>query len=493
MFTRCANCRTVFHITAAELRAADGTVICGACGVTFDALDSLSETRPKDPPYIEAERREAVAPAPVGESPVEIDEQARDEDEFLQELESLIGGEIFLEEPAPAEEPTGTGFPQMDFSRAPLRDEELAAGLSTADEAHDEFADEDEFLVEDFDAEIATEESRFDQSLIVDELSEPGDDESGPQDPLLEALEDDDELDDPFLDPDSVFRIDEELEDGAGGIESGKAAAGAAGERRDDPVFDAEDANDVEAGGIFAWRDARRAPADLPPEGGGNLAAEPGESGSPDPVTADQAEAAPGPVADAGADAEAVTDGSTEPLPEFARQYRPGRRWLRVTTALIAVMLLTGTWAHSQRGKLLRHPAGEALLGPVYGVLGMEVAPDWNPAEYRAVQWQAIADGDRPDDLAVAVDFMNMAAYAQPYPVIRIVLEDRFGRRVGIHDVPPSIYLRDHSRGSRMAGGGRLQTTVVVRDPGGRADGFRVDFCLELEGRGLVCGPEPFR
>jgi hypothetical protein len=44
-----------------------------------------------------------------------------------------------------------------------------------------------------------------------------------------------------------------------------------------------------------------------------------------------------------------------------------------------------------------------------------------------------------------------------------------------------------------MAGGGRLQTTVVVRDPGGRADGFRVDFCLELEGRGLVCGPAPFR
>lgn len=491
MFTRCANCRTVFHITAAELRAADGTVICGACGVTFDALDSLSETHPKDPPHIEAVRHEAVAPAPVAESPVELDEQARDEDEFLQELESLIGGEIFPDEPAPAEEPIGTGFPEVDFSRAPLRDEELAAGLSTMDEADDEFADEDEFLVENFDAEIVTEESRFDQSLIVDEPREPGDDESGPEDPPLEALQDDDDLDDPFLDPDSVFRIDEELEDGAGGIGPGNAAAGTAGERRGDTVVAAEHADGAEAGGIFAWRDALRVPADVPPEDEGNLAAVPGSSGSPDPGTTDQAAAAPGSGADA--DAEAVTDGSTEPLPEFARQSRPGRRWLRITTALLAMLLLTGTWAHSQRGKLLRHPAGEALLGPVYAVLGMEVAPDWNPAEYRAVQWQAVADGDRPDDLAVAVDFMNMAAYAQPYPVIRIVLEDRFGRRVGVHDVPPSVYLRDHSRGSRMAGGGRLQTTVVVRDPGGRADGFRVDFCLELEGRGLVCGPEPFR
>jgi hypothetical protein len=33
----------------------------------------------------------------------------------------------------------------------------------------------------------------------------------------------------------------------------------------------------------------------------------------------------------------------------------------------------------------------------------------------------------------------------------------------------------------------------VVPDPGGRADGFRVDFCLDLPARGLVCGPEPFR
>ncbi|MEI2420344.1 MJ0042-type zinc finger domain-containing protein, partial [Arthrospira platensis SPKY2] len=56
MYTRCHACRTVFHITAAELRAAEGTVVCGACGITFNALDTLSETRPADL---------SPAPAPV--------------------------------------------------------------------------------------------------------------------------------------------------------------------------------------------------------------------------------------------------------------------------------------------------------------------------------------------------------------------------------------------------------------------------------------------
>jgi predicted Zn finger-like uncharacterized protein len=91
MFTRCPECRTVFYITAAELKAADGTVICGACDTTFDALEALSETRPlandweEDTP--KAARRQELEPLPG--------EIARDEEEFLEEVESLIQVEEF--------------------------------------------------------------------------------------------------------------------------------------------------------------------------------------------------------------------------------------------------------------------------------------------------------------------------------------------------------------------------------------------------------------
>jgi predicted Zn finger-like uncharacterized protein len=474
MFTRCPNCRTVFHITAAELRAAEGTVVCGACGTTFDALESLSETRPKDPPIIgtrpSAEPGPAPGPEPEPEPPIaapasaENAEEARDEDEFLQELESLIGTESFFEEPGPAPDSAGAGTPPMASSPEPLRDEELATGVSTGDGTLDEVADEDEeeFLVEDFGTGLADEESRFDEALITDEPLPDGDGESAPGMDRSPGGAPDDELDDPFLDPDSVFRIDDMEED----------AADAAQREADADAVDA-----ATAGGADGEPEPQR------PDGRGDFAAQPGWRIEPDADT----------PADEESEGGAETPQSAETLPEFAQEDRPRRGWLRLAVVLIAVILLAGTWAHGQRGKLLRHPAGEAVLGPVYALLGMEVAPDWNPAAFRALQWQAIADADRPDDLTVAVSFMNMASYPQPYPVIRIVLEDRFGRRVGMHDVPPAQYLADHSRGSRMAGGGRLQTTVVVRDPGGQADGFRVDFCLELEGRGMVCGPEPFR
>jgi hypothetical protein len=44
-----------------------------------------------------------------------------------------------------------------------------------------------------------------------------------------------------------------------------------------------------------------------------------------------------------------------------------------------------------------------------------------------------------------------------------------------------------------LPAGGRIRTSVAVPDPGARADGFRVDLCLELDARGLVCAAEPFR
>ena len=44
MYTRCPACLTVFRISSADLRAADGEVVCGRCDAQFNALTSLSET-----------------------------------------------------------------------------------------------------------------------------------------------------------------------------------------------------------------------------------------------------------------------------------------------------------------------------------------------------------------------------------------------------------------------------------------------------------------
>ena len=370
MFTRCPECRTVFHITVDELRAADGAVICGACGVTFDALDTLSETRPVDVP--EEERTEDEPTAVVAETNAEeATEEARDEEAFLQELESLIGSEGSDELPDEAEEPRKN---PPDLAEAP---------------------------------EIGHDEQDYE-----------------------------------LPDPDSVFRVDELPEEFV--PQGAEHFVGENEEERDSP----------REGALHTLQ----------------------EEASETPDTVDSEPTGP----------------EEEGFPGIGEE---ARRWPWWKLALVpaAVVFLAGTWAHTQHGTLLRHPAGEAILSPVYSLLGIEAQPEWSPADFRALRWEAVADPERPERLVVAVEFTNAASFAQPYPLIRVVLEDRFGRRIGRHDFPPGVYLEDHARGHRLPAGQRVMATVEVPDPNARADGFRVDFCLEDSDGELVCGPELFR
>jgi len=446
MFTRCPECRTVFHVSAAELRAAAGTVVCGACGVTFDALESLSETRPAESPA------ESPAEDAETEDPDQLEtddgEPLRDEDAFLEELEALIGTEGEDEEWLPEEE-----APQETPNHAPEDDRAEAAG-----EAPDEAAE-----TPPGDAPLSAEE--HDAEPAVAEAHASAEDDFSEADFREEAFADED-----FPDPDAVFRVEDFTEDG---------------EPEDDEPFVSDD---VATEDDAEWNvDTRQVPDERDME---------------DTRPLDEDRQRDGPTADApGSERGSEPRWEMEPeegdgLPEFARD-APGaytrRMWLPLLLALVAVLLLTGTWAHSQRGKLMRHPAGEAILAPVYSLLGMDAAPEWNPAEFRALKWEAVADPDQPGQLVVAVAFVNDASYAQPYPIIRVALQDRFGRPAGRHDFTPADYLESYSRGRRLPAGGRVQTTVEVPDREGRAEGFRIDFCLQTRARGLVCGPELFR
>jgi predicted Zn finger-like uncharacterized protein len=397
MFTRCPACRTVFHITAAELRAADGTVVCGACDTTFDALDSLSETRPAD-----SHEDDPEPSSPAKEDPLAPGEDARDEDEFLEEIESLIGDDGLAEE-----------LPDAGFHPVPIWPAAPAPGVR-------------------------------------------------PAGALDDGMDDDPEGEIP--DPDSVFRIDNPPDD----LET-VSAAPFVGDGDPDP------GKPPKEGRPFSLHDED----------------EPTPEPAPEPAVAGE----PGREASAAATGLEKTSGvgDDEAMPGFVHETGRGGRWLRVVLPLAAVLLLVGTWAHAQRGKLLRLPAGQALLGPVYSLLRMDVAPDWSPEKFRILRSEAIATADEPGDLRVALEFQNSAAFDQPFPIIRIVLLDRFGQRLGSHDVAPDRYRESHERDARLPAGGRARTSVAVPDPGARADGFRVDLCLELDDRGLVCAAEPFR
>ena len=46
MFTTCKECGTVFRVSPAELRVAEGQVRCGHCSATFNALATLTDEPP---------------------------------------------------------------------------------------------------------------------------------------------------------------------------------------------------------------------------------------------------------------------------------------------------------------------------------------------------------------------------------------------------------------------------------------------------------------
>jgi predicted Zn finger-like uncharacterized protein len=441
MFTRCPTCRTVFYITAAELRAAEGAVVCGACGTTFDALESLSETRPLDMPPLEP----AAEPAP--DLPQAPDEHARDEQDFLEEVESLLGVDDLPDEPLgalafPAGPPRGPHLPPAAASESEYADWHLLPAELTEDELREGALPEHAFADDDFIDDAPPDE------LLPDGASEDIDLMDDVQ--VAGEIEDDDFLDG-IPDPDSVFLVDDE--------ESVSAA------------------DLAQAGPIVALDEAGAEPEEMPLVDGG-LATRRHGSGTENDEAATPA-ALPAHLAD-----------QSDAVPEFAWEQPPRWRWLKVLLPLIAVLGLAGTWIHTQHGQLLRHPVGEAVLAPLYRLLGVDVAPDWNPGDFRVLRSEAVADTGLAGRLRVSVEFMNAAAFAQPHPVIRVVLQDRFGRRVGAQDFTPGDYLKDHRDGSRMQAGARLQASVVVPDPEARADGFRVSLCLDLDSRGLVCAAE---
>lgn len=346
MYTRCTRCRTVFHITVAELRAADGRVVCGQCDAEFDALDNLTDSLPsaneESPPGAEGDetgdkRRSAG--------------DARDEDEFLREIESLIVDD------------DGDGLPA----------------------------------------------------------------------------------------PDEVFRIDE-------GRERHERVVIA-----EIPGWELADEDEVADAPLLAGRSGGKE------RRSGKTAAT--RESAPDEETDDKA-------------AETPTDPDPLSLPETSPA---GSRRVRLVAATVVLLLLAAAWAHLERGRLLRHPAGQAILAPVYSALGVEASPDWSPDDLKVLRSATVADPKTPGSLTVMTEFRNAAGFAQPYPVLRVTLEDRWGQKVSSEDFAPGEYLETPVAGRRMAPGERVQTTVSLPDPGAGADGFRVDLCLEGRDRRLQC------
>lgn len=161
------------------------------------------------------------------------------------------------------------------------------------------------------------------------------------------------------------------------------------------------------------------------------------------------------------------------------------KRWPWVLLAVVALAVLAAQLAHMNRATL----AEDAALGPfitktydAFGVpLGVPLRYDLDA--FALLHHELATHPRRGGALHLSGVLSNEAAFAQPWPVLELRLEDRFGDVIAARRLRPDEYLRNPpSLNERMPPHARRAIEVELVDPGHDAVGFSINFCAEIDG-----------
>lgn len=154
------------------------------------------------------------------------------------------------------------------------------------------------------------------------------------------------------------------------------------------------------------------------------------------------------------------------------------------------LLMLLAQVIHHYRSDLARHPQIGAPLMNLYGGLRLPLTPEWDLHAYEIKQWGVLSEPAIPGTLKVRASITNRADFAQPYPLLKLVLEDRWGDQVRAREFEPAEYLDAGTAANRLLGPQQqTNATITIVDPGPDAEGFRFDVCLR--GRaGPVCAAD---
>ena len=160
------------------------------------------------------------------------------------------------------------------------------------------------------------------------------------------------------------------------------------------------------------------------------------------------------------------------------RHQRTGeRRWPWVLVCTTLALLLAGQLAWAERGVLIRDPTLGGWLRSSCATLGCQLPLIAAPAELRLLASNVQAHPSVPGALMISASVRNDAAFAQPYPVLTIILSDAQGQRLAMRRLRPREYLDDRSVLRRgLAPGATTVLLLEVEDPGNKAVAFQFDF-----------------
>jgi len=179
--------------------------------------------------------------------------------------------------------------------------------------------------------------------------------------------------------------------------------------------------------------------------------------------------------------------------PELATDFiasPPRTHWGWKAAAAVLGVLLLAQVVHHYRQKLVAQPWAEGTLKTLYGAFGVTLEPRWDLKAYDLRQLGGEAMPGTATQIVLRATVQNRATRAQPPPMIRVTLQDRFGNALTRTAVPPQGYLRGDVP-SRMRADQRLDAELTLDDPNRQAVGFELDACLPDSGGALHCSNEP--
>jgi len=165
-----------------------------------------------------------------------------------------------------------------------------------------------------------------------------------------------------------------------------------------------------------------------------------------------------------------------------------GVRLAWLGAAVFSALLLLAQIVHQNRDWFVAHshgPLGKAVRA-LYGAMGAPLPQPASLSAYELRQWGVTGDPDANGTLRVRASILNTAAQLQPYPLLRVTLADRFGKKIGARDFEPGEYLGKPTA-RLLAPGERVDATLAILDPGKNAEGFEIDVCLRAADQRVAC------
>lgn len=166
---------------------------------------------------------------------------------------------------------------------------------------------------------------------------------------------------------------------------------------------------------------------------------------------------------------------------------KPRTGWGWYAGGALLLLLLLGQLVHHNRHSLVAMPGLDGAIRGIYGLLGENVEPSWDIAQYSVISLggMELRGGARTVVLRAAVAVSKDAPRGQPPPLIRAELSDRWGNVLARNDLLPRDWLLGDAP-ARIQPGERLDAQLSMPAPD-RVNSFVLAACLPDQHGELQC------